>query len=398
MRILIIANFCTAGSLRGRFTYLADMLGKAGHDVEIVTSTFSHGDKRRKTEIGETIPFSYRVKYIEEPGYSRNVSPQRLLSHRTWGKNVSRYLESLAEKPDLVYCAVPSLTAADLAGKWAKKNGVRFVADIQDLWPEAFAMVLKNKILQNLCFYPMMRKADRIYSYADRIVAVSDSYVDRGLRHDKNHRKGLDVFLGNDGETFDRGRKKYRLQKPADEFWIGYVGTLSHSYDLTTVFEAIRLSSAKLPQANIRIKIFGNGPFEEKFRSIASEKDIKADFFGRLPYEEMAGGISSCDVVVNPIVRGSAASIINKVGDYALSGLPVINTQECEEYRSLINEYKCGINCRVENAEDVAEAITRLYSDTGLRNRMGGNARRLADEKFDRRNTYRRIIEFITSE
>ena len=109
----------------------------------------------------------------------------------------------------------------------------------------------------------------------------------------------------------------------------------------------------------------------------------------------MVGRLCSCDVVVNPIVKGAAQSITNKVGDYALSGLPVINTQECEEYRNLIEQYNCGINCEVGNSEQVANAIVRLVSDEKMRNEFAKNSRRLGLERFDRRESYKQIIDFI---
>lgn len=55
------------------------------------------------------------------------------------------------------------------------------------------------------------------------------------------------------------------------------------------------------------------------------------------------------------------------MGDYALSGLPVINTQECPEYRQLIDDYGCGINCECGNTEDVAAAIVKLVESPELR-------------------------------
>ena len=109
----------------------------------------------------------------------------------------------------------------------------------------------------------------------------------------------------------------------------------------------------------------------------------------------MVSKLCNCDIVVNPIVKGSAASIINKVGDYALSGLPVINTQESQEYRNLIEKYQCGINCNCADAEDVAEAIIKLVKDENLRKRMGGNSRLLGEERFDRRFTYKVIVDLI---
>jgi glycosyltransferase involved in cell wall biosynthesis len=109
----------------------------------------------------------------------------------------------------------------------------------------------------------------------------------------------------------------------------------------------------------------------------------------------MVGKICSCDIVVNPIVKGSAASIINKVGDYALSGLPVINTQECEEYRTHVATRGCGINCAVGNANEVADAIEQLALNPDMRKRMGAANRRFAEECFDRRSTYSRILSFI---
>lgn len=79
-------------------------------------------------------------------------------------------------------------------------------------------------------------------------------------------------------------------------------------------------------------------------------------------------------------------------------GLPVVNTQESEEYRRLVNEYQIGINVQNGDSKDLADKIEILYNDKTLREKFGANNRKLAEEKFDRKNTYRKIIEIIESQ
>ena len=75
--------------------------------------------------------------------------------------------------------------------------------------------------------------------------------------------------------------------------------------------------------------------------------------------------------------------------------MPVVNTQESKEYRSLVEEYNFGINCGVESIDDVGAALLELISNQGKRETMGRNARKLAEEKFDRKNSYLKILEAI---
>ena len=55
----------------------------------------------------------------------------------------------------------------------------------------------------------------------------------------------------------------------------------------------------------------------------------------------------------------------------------------------------CGINCEVENAWDVAAAIEKLLMNKELRDKMGIQSRKLADERFDRRKTYLSIVKLF---
>ena len=145
MDIVIISEFCEDFSLtdNDRFLYLARMLAE-DHTVELITSSFRHTTKSHRRSPAAEWPF--RITFLEEPGYPKNVCLQRFASHRIWGRNVRNYLLSRT-KPDVVYCAVPSLTAADLAAKYCEKEQIPFVVDIQDLWPEAFQMVVDIPIL-----------------------------------------------------------------------------------------------------------------------------------------------------------------------------------------------------------------------------------------------------------
>lgn len=395
MNIFVIANFNRSldGEREGRFSYLSDALADNGHTVELIISEFSHSGKAKRPEPQKDL-YDFKITEIREPGYKKNVSIKRLYSHWVWGRNVYKYLKAIA-RPDVVYCAVPSITAARLAAKYSQQNNIKFVTDVQDLWPEAFCMSIHNKLLQKL-FLPMEYCVNKAYAASDLAVAVSDTYVNRTLSVNKKGANGVSVFLGNNGALFDSEKGKYKVERDGDELLLCYIGGLKDSYDIPCVIDAMALVEAdKQFNQTVRFVVIGDGPFRQRFEQYAKEKQINCTFLGGRPYTEMASLLCSCDMCVNPIVKGSAASIINKVGDYALSGLPVINTQESSEYRALIEKYQCGINCECGNAEQVAQAIKKLAADKELRKQMGENSHRLAKEKFDRRNTYLKIIEAI---
>lgn len=391
--ILIIAHFAELPEENDncRFMYLYKMLNNEGYNVEIIGSSFCHAKKQQRVSINEKC-----FTPIYEPGYKKNVSIKRLYSHRVMAKNLKRYLKQRV-KPDMIYCAVPSLDVAEVAAEYAQDNGVTFVIDVQDIWPEAFKMVVNIPILSDILFFPMKKRADKIYRSADRIVAVSETYKERAKSVNFKDNKGISVFLGTELSRFDAIISIEQFERTRDEFWIGYVGTLGHSYDLKVVIDAISLLEGK-SKSNVRFVVMGDGPLENTFKEYAEKKGILSWFTGRLPYTEMITILSNCDVAVNPISAGAAQSIINKVGDYAAAGIPVLNTQECIEYRKLVLDYKCGYNCNNNDANDLAEKITLLYENSDLTKKMGKNNRRLAEEKFDREQTYKKIVSVIIDE
>ena len=390
--IVIIANFCRDFSEtdNGRFMYLCKELSKE-NKVEIITSDYGHTAKMHKEPLVHNWPFT--ITFLHEPGYKKNISIQRFVSHNAWGKEVRKYLEQ-REKPDVVYCAVPSLTAPYEAAKYCEKNGIRFIIDIQDIWPEAFQMVFNVPVISDVIFAPFKHRADEVYKRADAVCGVSETYVGRGLRINKKDKTGHVVFLGTSLATFDKNVKNNPVEKPDDELWIGYCGSLNTSYDLTVVFDALAIlktKGLKLP----KFIILGAGEKAETFKDYSSELGLDCVFTGKLPYDRMCGWLAQCDIAVNPITHNAAQSIINKHGDYASAGLPVLNTQESAEYRNLVEKYHMGFNCENGNPMDLATKLRTLVEDVQLRKEMGNNARRCAEEKFDRRNTYKELINVI---
>lgn len=392
MDIVIIANYTMdfSESDNGRFSYLAKLLS-VDNKVEVVTSEFYHLTKRNRVYHPELNVLPFKVTFLKEPGYPRNVCLKRFWSHYIWGENVEEYIKS-REKPDVIYCAVPSLTGPNRIAKYCEKNKIRFVIDIQDLWPEAFQMVVNIPIVSRIGFLPFKILANEIYKRADAICAVSNTYVNRALEVNKKCKDGTTVFLGTELKTFDRyAAENPILEKKVGEIWLAYCGTLGNSYDLTCVFDALEI----LADNRIRFIVMGDGPKREEFESYAKKRNIRVEFVGFLQYHQMCSLLSACDIAVNPIVHMAAQSIINKHADYAASGLPVLNTQECEEYCQLVDAYKMGFNCNNNDANDLANKLKRLVVDKKLRVQMGINARKCAEERFDRRNSYSKIINIV---
>lgn len=395
--ILIIAHFSfTPGTKNNsRFHYIASLLLEKRWNVELVTTSFDHKNKRQREYTQSDVEaLGYQCTPIYEPGYPKNVCLKRFYSHYIMGKNLKKYLKS-RKKPDVIYCAIPSLDVAKVAAKYARKNNIRFIIDVQDLWPEAFKMVFHVPVFSDLIFAPMKWQADYTYRQADEIVAVSETYLDRALKVNHKCNRGHIVFLGTELKTFDKNTSNdVKWAKKETELWLGYCGTLGASYDLTCVIDALHIVRDKgltIP----RFIVMGDGPRKKEFEEYAKEKGVEYIFTGRLPYPQMCALLVKCDMVVNPITHGAAQSIINKHADYAASGLPVLNTQECEEYRKLVERYNMGFNCNNNDAEDLAKKLILLIKDAKLREEMGSNARKCAEECFDREHIYSELLRIL---
>ncbi|XZK68230.1 glycosyltransferase family 4 protein [Clostridium perfringens] len=374
----------------GRFLYLLNMFDYEKVKVELVTTDFSHRTKEKRKKKKNDENLRYKLTYVEELGYKKNVSMKRFFSHYIFAKNLRKYLAN-RKKPDVIYCSIPSTDAAYYVTKYAKKNNIKLIIDIQDLWPEAFKMVLNIPIISDIIFYPMNKKANFVYKNADEIIGVSETYVNRALKVNKKVEKGLSVFLGTDLNYFDsliKSDEKY------NDFTIVYVGTLGHSYNIKLIIDALEQVRLKYNK-NINFLIMGDGPLKNEFQSYSKNKNLQIEFTGRLKYEDMVSRLKKCHLAVNPIIDGSAGSIINKVGDYAAAGLPVINTQDCKEYKMLIEKYNIGFSFFNNDIAGISDKIFELYNDYNLIEKLGDNNRKLAIDLFDRAKTYKKIINII---
>lgn len=392
--VILIANYWHFEEEKSssRYRSFADILCK-DFDLEVITSTFCHLTKAQRN-VGElhldTLP--YRMKLCYEKGYAKNISIRRIRSYTEFGKNVFKYLK-LRKKPDVIIVSVPSLAVADYASKYAKENYIPLIVDIQDLWPEAFKIALNVPVVSDILFLPMMCQANRIYSRANVIMAVSDTYVARGKRVNQTA-DTLSIYIGTDSALVEEKIKGIYIPHEKNKFVVGYVGALGYSYDIKSVIDAIRLLKDD-KYDDIKFIIMGDGVCRTDFEEYAQNSGIDYEFTGLLEYGRMMKRLMACDVAVNPIVGSSVSSIINKVSDYAAAGVPVVNTQNSKEYRDLLVQYEAGVNVENGNVRELAEAILKYHNNSEYRAMCGANARRMFDEQFDRVRIYPKLVQKI---
>lgn len=392
-KILIVAsNYMDLEiSSNNRTNFLPQYLHNMGYDVEVVTTNFNH-HKKKHVEVIEKRDYKFTV--LPEKGYIKNVSFSRLISINSYKKNLKKYLSTKRDY-DFVYTFVPPHSIAQIAYKFSKKINAKFIIDIRDLWPEAFQIVVKNKWIYNILFFPFVIQANKTYRSADEIIAVSETYCNRAMEVNSKVSKAHTVFLGTSLQDFDKySSQNIDIKKTSEEIWLVYAGTLGNSYDLKTVFKAYKIIIEK-GLKHIKLLILGSGPLENYYRLMANEMNLEIDFFGRLPYPKMVSILSKCDIVLNPLVKGAAQSIINKHADYAASGLPVISTQVTDEYFKLVEGRKMGFNVSIGDYNEFGEKIELLASDKKLRKLMGKNHRLFAEAMMDRKEIYSKIVEVL---
>lgn len=383
-----------------RTSYITELLAREGHDVDLLTSTFQHWEKKRRDIVNPKYhELPYEVIFIEEPGYSSNINPIRIYSQNVFAKNLNTYLERYGADYDLIWCQIPPNNIAATAGTFARKIDVPFIVDINDLWPEAMKMVVDIPVLTDFAFSDFVRDAAIAYASATAVVGTSDEYARRCMQ-DIPHRT---VYVGVDVERFDDGVKEHgpAIEKDEDDFWVTYAGSLAKSYDIETLIRACQHAAPIVREElgmQLRLQILGDGPARQRLENVAARVPGLVTFNGYVDYQIMAAYLAKSDILVNSLIKGAPQSIVSKIADYLCAGKPIVNTGESEEFRDKCTHDGFGVNVEPENAIELAGAIVALAHDDALREQMGARGRAIAEEQFNRPIAYREIVELVNEQ
>lgn len=389
MNITIAAPYCSLPSEPhfNRFWYLAELLSQS-HDVLLITSNFKHYDKsfRRPKDAEAASQGRLKVILLEESGYSKNVSLGRVTSHHRFVKHFEKWLENCRPgEQDVIYSAYPLIATNLLLGKHKARLGYKLIVDVQDVWPESFSSVVPflKKVPHKLL--PFASRANRAYRYADALVAVSQTYLDRAKETNPNV-PGEVVYIGADFAAIAPPPPRFR-SKTVRFF---YLGTLSYNYDVETVCKGVRklLDDGE----NVELHIMGGGPDLDRLKQYACD-GIK--FYGYIPYAEMMSVAKGCDIAVNAIRSYSMASITNKLSDYMALQKPILNSQVHDEVAEVLTllpheNYRSGdVDGFVRAAKDIlkrkndpvqSEEIVRRFKRDVAYQKIVNLIERLADE------------------
>lgn len=381
-----------------RFYDIARILSENGYKVDLVGARFQHFDKQER-EIGRLWhrEWPFELYFIDAPGYRKNIDLRRVYSNYIAAQNTRKFLEMNRGKYDVIYCSIPANNIAKVVAKFCSKQKLPLVVDIEDLWPEAMKMVLDIPVVSSILYFPMKKDAEYVYSVADAVVGTSDEYAGRAVRYHKRDIPIYTIYVGCDIDLFDNAAKENEklIEKGENEFWVTYAGSLGKSYDIRTLVLAAK-EILKFENDNIKIKLLGSGPEQERLEDLTKREHItNVEFLGYVDYRKMAAYLYKSDLLVNSFVRGAPQSIVNKVGDYLASGKPMINTLESKEFWNKVVYDGFGTNVEPENVDALKAAILDYYEDKNKCIQQGTVARKIAEEQFARKSSYRKIVEIL---
>ena len=398
MKVWIIAHFVLFPGEPGinRFHYLASLLSDLGHEVTLFTSKFSHKEKKNRSLSEIKNKVNYKIELIDEPKYLNNLSLKRVIAHKKFSQNLSKVLKKVDDFPSVILLAFPSISCAITVSNFAVKNRIPYIVDVQDWWPDAFEIALKNVAMRRVFKFlikPIKKYLIKVFSDASAIVAVSESYLENALSLSKNASNQLKevIPLGVDLKKFDLISSKY--SKNDNKFKLVYVGQVGQNYDLETVIKAIPILRKKIP--NLFVDIVGDGDKLDKLKELSFRAacDDIINFTGFIPYEKMVKYLIEADVALNTI-KQEWIFLPNKVFDYCAAGLPIVNSIKAD-FGFYVNKYKIGINYTAENIHEFVLAVEELWADPIKRKEFGENSRKFVENFGDREKNYRKLVGIL---
>ena len=394
MKILYIHQYFRTPKEPGgtRSYWISQELIKNGHEVTMLTTSSQIDSKVKKINID-----GIDVIYLKVP-YSQYMSIfKRLLSFVSFMLKSARI--ALKEKDvNLVIATSTPLTIGFPALVVKKFNKTPFLFEVRDLWPEVPIQMggLKNKMIIKIALW--FEKT--IYKNAMHVVALSPGMLNGVIKRDIPLEKvsmipnmsKIDMFWSRDKNV----SLLNKLGLKHDSFKVVYFGAMGLANGMDYIIDAIKYLK---DNQEIEFVFMGGGSTEPILKEKCESLGIKnTHFLGGFGLEELSEIVNLCDVSLVtfadlPIL---ATNSPNKLFDSLSAGKPII-VNSPGWTKDLVEKYECGLFVDPKHPEDLANKILDLKKDPNTCEKMGLNARKLAETKYDKSILCNEFVEVVHS-
>lgn len=389
-------HFSTPQGSTGTRSYeFAQKLIERGHSVTIVCGSYWIADSGLTTDFinGRRSGIVAGINVIElQLHYSNsdNFLQRSLIFLRfSWlGIKIA-----LKEEYDIIFATSTPLTAG-IPGIFAKLFRRKpFIFEVRDLWPE---LPKAMEVITNPIILKLMDWLESItYRSASACIGLSPGIVN-GIKKNVHDKKVIMIPNGCDLNLVQN--RLNRKNKP------GNVAVFTGAHGLANGLDAV-LNAAKVliekGRQDISIQFIGDGLLKPKLEERVKNEGLtnckflepmsKNDLFTYLK-ENASVGL----MILDNIPAFYYGTSPNKFFDYLSLGLPVINNYP-GWLAEIITQNRCGIAVPPDNPEAFADSLIKLKDNPDLREKMGKNARRLAENEFDRNRLGERFADVLES-
>ena len=333
---------------------------------------------------------------IDIPEYHSNLSLKRIYSHIYFAYKLKHYLHQLPQQETkVIYCSMPTSTAAYVCGKYCKKHGVKFVIDVIDLWPDSLIPIIggfKGKLL-NLILFPWKYITIQTYKMADVIMGESKEYANVAASYNRKV-PVYPLYLGVDKHNVESSilQSKLTLNKPESEIWIGYGGSLGTSYDFETLIKGVATLNGIY---QYKLFLIGDGVRRIEIEKFINQYSVNAQITGFIEYSDLLKYLSYCDIAINIFRDNTKVVHSYKFNDYVATNCFILNSLQGET-ADMIDKYQIGLNFDFkENTLD--KVLLHSIEHWNLYKDWKKNNVRLVNEILDKEIIYSQIANILSS-
>jgi len=385
-KILIVSQYFYPENFR--VNDIALSLNKRGYDITVLTGLPNYpegniyqGYKGSHKKIDDY----HGVKIHRLKIHPRKRDPLSLIiNYLSFVWRGLRWVKKTNERFDLVFSFEVSPMTQVLPAIWmAKKNNVKAILYLQDVWPQAISMA--GTKLPRVFKVIITQMVKYIYRQNPIILVPSKSYIPWVKEVNAN----LTVhYWPQYYESFYQPQKK----KPKDlfdanKFTIMFTGNVGQSQGLIDLAEIIRELKHEINASKLQCVIIGDGRAKTQLIETVKSKKV-LDYFIFLkaqPPEEIPNLLAHADIAYLSFSQNAlfSAVIPAKLQSYMACGVPIFGVVEGES-ATIIQEAQGGIVVAPSSTQKTSELIKLINTPREQLAKWGENNRQYANKHFNK--------------